>query len=323
MTRLLRSELLRARSRRLVWMILVGSLLGVATGVTIATVRSDPPSSAELAEAERSAMLDMRACLLGRYGPTEDQLPEGYASLQEFCDEVIRSQDYVEGELIRLDELPGILQGTSLIVVLLGALVGASLGGADWSAGSMTTLLTWESRRVRVLVTRALVAAVAALVITLFLQSVFAAAWAAGTALKGLTTTPDGFLVQTAGAIARVSAVAALIGVVAFAVANVGRSTTAAVGILLGYLVVVEGFLAGLVVGLLPWLLVRAATVVVSQVPLVDPMAQASYGPDGRLIDVGGRGILLSVGGAWFLLVGYAVLLLAAAAWLFRIRDVS
>jgi hypothetical protein len=38
---------------------------------------------------------------------------------------------------------------------------------------------------------------------------------------------------------------------------------------------------------------------------------------------VGGQGILLSVGGAWFLLAGYAILLLAAAALLFRARDVS
>jgi len=304
-------------------MILVGSLLGVATGVTIAAVRSDRPSPAELAAAERSAQLDMRACLLGRFGPTEDQPPEGYGSLHEFCEDVVQHNNYVRNELIRLDQLPDILQGTSLIIVLLGALVGASLGGADWSAGSMTTLLTWESRRVRVLVTRAVVAAVGALLITLFLQLVFALAWAAGTAMKGLTSTPGGFLGETVGTIVRVSAVAALIGVVAFAVANMGRSTTAAVGILLGYLVVIEGFLAGVVAGLLPWLLVRAATAVVSQVPLVDPRAPASYGPDGRLIDVGGQGILLSVGGAWFLIAGYAVVLLATAAWLFRLRDVS
>lgn len=323
MTRLFRSELLRARSRRLVWMILVGSALGVATGVTIAALRSNRPSPAELAAAERSAQLDMRACLLGRFGPTEDQPPEGYVSLEEFCEDVVEQQSDVRSDLIRLDELPEILQGTSLIVVLLGLLIGASFGGADWSAGSMTTLLTWESRRVRVLVTRATVAAIVAFVITLFLQVGFALAWAAGTATRGVTSMPGGFVGETAGAIVRVSAVAALIGVVAFAVANMGRSTTAAVGILLGYLVVVEGFLAGIWLGLLPWLLVRATTAVVSQVPLVDPRAPASYGPDGRLIDVGGQGILLSVGGAWFLIAGYAVVLLAAAAWLTRVRDVS
>jgi ABC-2 type transport system permease protein len=252
MTRLFRSELLRARSRRLVWMILVGALLGVATGVTIAAVRSHPPSPAALAAVERAAEQDRTACMRGEFGATVDQPPEGYDSLAEYCEEAVRFMDDSQGRWIRLEELPDILQGTSLIVVVLGAVVGASLGGADWSAGSMTTLLTWESRRVRVLVTRAVVVAIVALAITLFLQSVFALAWAGGTAMRGLTSTPDGFLGETAGAIVRVSAVAALIGVVAFAVANLGRSTTAAVGILLGYLVIVEGFLAGLVLGLLP-----------------------------------------------------------------------
>ena len=44
-----------------------------------------------------------------------------------------------------------LLEHTSTFVVLLGVALAASLGGADWSAGTMTTLLTWEPRRIRVL----------------------------------------------------------------------------------------------------------------------------------------------------------------------------
>lgn len=322
MTRLFRSELLRARSRRLVWMILVASVLGVATGVTIATVRSKLPSPTELEAAERAARRDLAACMTGAFGPTEEA-PEGYASLEEFCEEAVGASNYMQSQPIRLDELPGILEGTALIVVLLGVLLGASLGGADWSAGSMTTLLTWESRRVRVLVTRAAVAAIVVFVITLFVQSLLGLAWAAGTAVRGVTTIPSGFLGETLGVVIRVSAVAALIGVVTFALANIGRSSAAAIGMLLGYLVIFEGFLAGVWTGLLPWLLVRAATAAVSQVPIVDETASATFGPDGTLIEVGGQGILLSVLGAWFLIAGYAIVLLAAALALFRARDVS
>ncbi len=114
-----------------------------------------------------------------------------------------------------------------------------------------------------------------------------------------------------------------VIGVVTFALANVGRSSAAAIGMLLGYLVIFEGFLAGVWTGLLPWLLVRAATAAVSQVPIFDETASATFGPDGTLIEVGGQGILLSVLGAWFLIAGYAIVLLAAALALFRARDVS
>jgi ABC-2 type transport system permease protein len=323
MTRLLRSELLRARSRRLVWTIVLGSVLGVGTGVTIAAIRSSPPSPAELAAAERSSEQDMRLCMTGGFGPTEDAPPAGYASLEEFCQEAVGPSSSLQGDLIRLDGLPDILEGASLVTVLLGVLVGASLGGAEWSAGTMATLLTWESRRARVLAARAVVAAAVAFAIALFLQAVFGIAWAAGTAARGVTTTDSGFLRETLGGTLRISAVATLLGVVAFALANIGRSTAAAIGILLGYLVVVEGFLAGLWSGVLPWLVIRAATAVVADVPIVDPRAQATYGPDGRLIEVGGSGILLSVPGAWLLVSGYAVLLLAAAAVLFRSRDVG
>ena len=55
----------------------------------------------------------------------------------------------------RFSEVEEILMGTAFIVILIGAVVGATLGGADWSAGSMATLLVWEPRRLRVLAARA------------------------------------------------------------------------------------------------------------------------------------------------------------------------
>ena len=53
------------------------------------------------------------------------------------------------------------------MVVLLGVLLGATLAGADWTAGTMGTLLTWEPRRVRVHLVRVLVTVVVVLVFTL------------------------------------------------------------------------------------------------------------------------------------------------------------
>ena len=320
---LLRSELIRARSRRLLWMLVVGSVLGVIVGVGIATIRSSPPSDAELAAARRSQNRDRQVCMSGGFGPTEDQPPEGYASLAEFCDDAFQLSNYVHSDLIQRDALPEILQGLSLIVVLLGVLVAASLGGADWSTGSIATLLTWESRRPRVMAVRALVVGIVSFALTIFAQVVFAIAWIVGTALTGVTETAGGWPGHAAGLILKISVVAALFGLVAFGIANIGRSTTAAIAALLGYLVVVEGFLAAIWVGVLPWLLVRAANVVISGVPLVDPFANASYGPDGRLIDVGARGILLSVAGGWTLIVGYAIVVLAVGIVVVQKRDVT
>ncbi len=60
-----------------------------------------------------------------------------------------------------------------------------------------------------------------------------------------------------------------LFGVVAHAVATLGRSTVAALGVLFGYLIVVEGFVAGLWTAIQPRLLIRAAEVAISQQPLL------------------------------------------------------
>ena len=47
--------------------------------------------------------------------------------------------------------LPDVLMGTSLVLVSVGWMLGASAIGADWHAGHLTTILTWEPRRGRVL----------------------------------------------------------------------------------------------------------------------------------------------------------------------------
>ena len=45
-----------------------------------------------------------------------------------------------------------ILTVTAFFLVVGALFAGASVAGAEWRAGSMTTLLTWEPRRVRVII---------------------------------------------------------------------------------------------------------------------------------------------------------------------------
>ena len=47
-----------------------------------------------------------------------------------------------------VDDLRGTLQGTTVPLVMASWLLGASFIGAEWRAGTVTTLLTWEPRRV-------------------------------------------------------------------------------------------------------------------------------------------------------------------------------
>ncbi|HEX6130600.1 MAG TPA: hypothetical protein VF044_02660 [Actinomycetota bacterium] len=320
MTRLLASELLRARSRRIVWVLVVASLAGVVVGVVLGVANSERPTPQQEARADRAFRRDMDACLRSGF---PGGLPEGYASLEDFCEDSIRPEHYAVLDTIRLADMPAVLEGASLVVVLLGVVLGSSLGGADWSTGTMTTTLTWEPRRLRVVGVRALVVAVVVAVATLAIQAWFAAAWVAGTSILGATATAGGFVGDVAGTAVRVAGIAAAFGVVAFAVATVGRSTVAGIGILFGYLVVVEGFVSNLWDALPPRLLVRAATVVISETPMLAQGATATYGPDGAIVEVSDGGVLLGVAGAWVVVGAYVAALLAIALAVVRARDVQ
>ena len=130
---LIRSELLRIVSRRVVRVMGVLALTGSAVGVIIATANSHA------------------------------------------------------GSQLQLSSLPDILRGTSFVVFLIGVVLGGSSVGADWQQGTMAALLTWEPRRVRVFVTRAVVVMSFVFVIAVVLQIALALMLAAGASLRGDT----------------------------------------------------------------------------------------------------------------------------------------
>jgi ABC-2 type transport system permease protein len=303
--------------------VLIASIVvGTVIGMTIAAAHSHKPTEEQLAAAEHSYERQRSACLRGRYldAPTP---PPPYTSIEEYCDDVVRPDDYASGDELRLVTLPDLLLGTSSIVSLVGVLLGATLGGADWGAGTIGTLLTWEPRRLRVLLTRAVVVAVMVFAITVALQGFVSATFWAATALRGSAQTSSGIWRDAVEQILRNSVLASGFGVVALSVATLTRSTAAAVGALFAYLVIAEGFLSSVWTDLQPRLLVHAATVVASQQPLLKGNATATYGPNGALIDVSNNGVLLSVRGAWIVVGVWVLGLLGFALVAFRQRDVS
>jgi ABC-2 type transport system permease protein len=313
--RLASAELLRATSRRVIRLLLVGIVAGVVIGVGIATWNSDRGSGQTQYEDQ------MASCLRGEF-VSEDNLPRRYATLEEYCTDTVRIEFYDSNE-IKWASVIDILEGMASMVILVGALVGATLGGADWTAGTMGTLLTWEPRRVRVLLVRAAIAAAAAFAVALFAQAFFAAVFRMGVAVAGTAVGSRAGLIGDAIELAlRTAAVAALVAMVAHAIATFGRSTVAAVGVLFGYLVLVEGFLSNLWTDLQPRLLVRAAIVVVSQEPLLKPDATPVFGANGQIIAVT-PSVWLSVRGAWVVVALWAAIALGIALFAFRTRDVT
>jgi ABC-2 type transport system permease protein len=255
---LLRSEVLRTRSRRVVSSLVVLMGLGILVGVTIGTFHSHPSDPLALAN---------------------------------------------------VDDL---LSGLALILVLLGVILGSSLGGAEWSTGSVGTLLTWEPRRTRVLLVRALVVGVAVFVMVMAIEVWFVLVFRIGVAVRGTTIGSAGWLGDVAATSARIAAVAALFSLIAYGAAMIGRSSVFGIAMLFGYLVVVEGFLASLWFTLRRWALIRAA------VASVSGQANVDFDPG-----TAGPIVLFTPARGWAVVAGYALVLVLLALLAFRARDVN
>jgi ABC-2 type transport system permease protein len=311
-----RSEFLRARSRRLVSVVLVGGVILIVVAIVIAAVHSHRPTPNEVAAAQTQFNKELSVCLSGKYvGPSA---PVGYDSLEQYCDEVIQS-NAGDADLKQRDAV-NVLVNSGAFVILVGALVGASLAGADWSAGSMATLLTWEPRRIRVLLVRAEVIVVVVVIVTIPLQALLSILFKIAVVIRGSTVgSPPGLWGHVAGAAVRVSVMAAAFALIATALATLGRSTVAALGILFGYFILFEGVIAGFAPGIQDRLLVRAATAVVSNHPIIEfnetPTVGASFSAPPTVV--------LGIGEAWAVVACYTIALLLLALLVFRSRDVT
>lgn len=204
----------------------------------------------------------------------------------------------VSGSLYRSD-LPGAMIGLAFPLVMLGWLVGASSIGAEWTHRTITALLTWEPRRIRVLAAKAVAAALYSAVLIALIQLVFTAVFYLGSLDNGFD---GGDYVRVSGRIFFVSVIASVLG---FGLATIGKNTAAALGGGMAYLLVVESLIRGFKSSWSGWLLGSNI---------------------GRVIEGGsGVGILAerSTGEAAVVLVVYAAGLFLVALWFFRRREIA
>lgn len=250
---LIRSELLRIWSRRMVRVLGISALTGSAVGVIIAAINSHP------------------------------------------------------GSQLQLFSLPDILRGTSFIVFVIGLVIGGSSVGADWQQGTMAALLTWEPRRVRVFLTRAVVVMIAVFVLAVVLQVAFALMLTVAASLRGdMGGTGGAWLREVAGLTLRVAAATALGVHIGVTIAMIGRNTAAALGVAFGYLAIVESLMRGL--------LPKISSALLSTNIAVFIDGNTGTSETGSQITVVRASLTLAL---------YAGVLLIVALALFRTRDVT
>jgi hypothetical protein len=153
------------------------------------------------------------------------------------------------------DSNEGFLAVAMFFLFLGGFFGGATVAGGEWRAGTMTTVLTWEPRRLRLHSARTGSGFILAFVISLVLQVLFLASFLPSVFLNGTTEGADGsFWIGLAVAITRTSMITAVAAVLAISLATVARNTAFAVITMFTWLVVVENLVRSLKPSLERWL---------------------------------------------------------------------
>jgi ABC-2 type transport system permease protein len=248
--RLLASEFLRFRSRRLVVVLVATALSGSVVGAAIAASQSSRPTETERAEAHAEAELEYRECLEIEF--EEGALP---ASQEEFCREEMGDETRYMRSHLAIVQLPAILEGVSALMIVIGLVIGSSVVAASWQTGTIGTIFTWEPRRLRWFAARLLVVALGVAVATIAILAFLSLALAAGAALRGTTIVTEGWWTDVFATGLRIAAASMAAAVIGGAVGAVGRHTAAAVGVVFVWAAVLEGLVRGLQPGWSPWLL--------------------------------------------------------------------
>jgi hypothetical protein len=243
MSSLVMVELRRLTSRRLFKALTILALLGFVIAGTILFFQSDDsPEAIADVEAERQAAVsncitDMRNI---ESAGGEGLPPEARTDPEGFC----RRQTAPSDPRFRYEDLTEVLAGLALPLMMLGWLMGASSMGAEWHNRTITSLLTWEPRRVRALVVKMLVAAAVVWAWVALLQVAFLLALYPAAAFRGSLEGLDAsWWAEVAGLLARAGLLGAFAAVLGLSIATVGRNTAAALGVGFVYLAVVENLI--------------------------------------------------------------------------------
>lgn len=302
MTGLVRSEVLRLRSRRIVWTLALLLVAGIALATVLIAANSHTTTPAELASGKAAYEQALHRCeSSGAFRPANGQ------PLSEFCPAEIHLADFLPSGTFGLVLLPDVFQHTAFILIVIGLVIGASSIGADWQSGTMGTLLTWEPRRTRLFAVRFVVVCAGVFVLTLGLDAILAAMLAAVSATRGTTAWLDADWAKSSIAAAmRIGTVASVGAALGLSVSMIGRATGAALAGVFVYLAVFENLIRGLRPGTGPWLLGPNMIVFVI----------------GRATNVGTEQTL-SLAHAVLVIALYVTIAFALALAWFRARDVG
>jgi ABC-type transport system involved in multi-copper enzyme maturation permease subunit len=254
---LVRVELRRNLSRRILRLLGALALVGIVTGGVTLFVRSHHSTltlGQAIQQADNRRAAEVLKCSRGEGEFPPSEIPPGQ-TLGSFCEQVISRPPLANPEY-PLTHIRDAMIGVDGFLIVLFFVLGATFVGAEWHTGSMATLLTWEPRRVRVFVAKAAAAAIFGFAATLVVLAFLAFALLPSALFHGTTEGAGGeWLLSTLGLVVRCGALGTFAAVIGLAVASLGRNTAAALGAAFVYFVFLEQLIRGLRPRWQPWLL--------------------------------------------------------------------
>ncbi|MGH9177516.1 MAG: hypothetical protein ACRD0N_03035 [Acidimicrobiales bacterium] len=322
MIRALNVEVRRCLARRLTWALIgLAMVASVAAGVVVFINAEDPDDARAAALAQREAVIASCADSVLRRGPFTPVPvgPDGplvrpgqaldRAAAEADCRRFVQAPD---DDGLRLVELWHPDEGDSFLLVTfvflgIGALIGASsMVGAEWKAGTFTTLLTWEPRRVRVAVAKLAAIGLLGVAAAVVLQALFTAALLPAILIRGSTEGADGAWARTLlGGVGRGAALTGIGAVTGAAVAMIGRSTSATLGVAFAYLAIGEAIVRSWKPKMARWLLGENSAIFLT----------------GRELDGAPFHRPVGLAAVWLVVVTLALAAVATAT--FRARDIT
>lgn len=299
---LVRVELRRLASRRLFRVLSALVIAGFTVAAVLTFVNSnDSPAAVAAAEAEGEAAIGQ--CVDNSRSGHEavGETPRDGRNARAVCEEEV----WVEDPRFRYTDVEWILMSMGVPMIMLAWLLGASFMGAEWTNRTLTTTLTWEPRRVRVLAAKAAALSLIAFAWVLSFQTYVAAALYPAAHFNGDTSGIDAaFWGDIAGVGVRVAALGVVAALMGFALATVGRNTAAALGVGFVQLALVEGLIRAFRPQWTDWLIGDNLSLFLAGAEEVDHVGHSQVA-------------------AGLLLATYGLVLLAGAAATFRRREIA
>lgn len=237
---LVKAELSRFGSRRFIQVMVV--MLLAAFAVTIFTVMASSTQPTEEVWAEaRAQAASQRAYLEREYANCINAVTDN-RTCEELNPARVVPENYLYGVFHFGRQIKPLLYFLAAFLSLFGYLVMASYIGSELNSGGMTNLLLWRPNRLAVLGAKLAVGLGMLVAISVVFTAIYIGTFWGIANATGYSGDVTPVLWEEIGVLGlKAIAMALVASVVSFAIATVGRHTAAALGALLGYVIVWEG----------------------------------------------------------------------------------